>query len=162
MSRKIILTLAAAATISVASFASSSSYARGISGGVHFGGGHVGGAHVGGARVATNARSTPVLNPGGGHPGLPGRPGFPGHPGWAFHGHGHWIFREGRWIIVDEVVADVAPDVAPLAPCTCLTKTYTPDGLVVFTDTCTKETASAPVNGSAADATPVPPANQKN
>ncbi len=40
-------------------------------------------------------------------------------------------------------------------PCTCLTKTYTPSGLVVFADVCTKELASASVDGSA-DATQVP------
>ena len=39
MSRTLILTLAAAATITVASFASSASYARGFSGGGHIGGG---------------------------------------------------------------------------------------------------------------------------
>ena len=33
-------------------------------------------------------------------------------------------------------------------PCTCLTKTYTQDGLVVFADLCTKELASAPVGGT--------------
>ena len=158
MSRKIILTLAAAAAISAASFASTSSYARSAGGGVHFSGGN----HVSSTRVASNGgRLTPILNPGRGHPGHPGLPGR----GWVFHGHGHWIFREGRWIIVDGPVADIAPDVAPIAapaPCTCLTKTYTADGLVVFADTCTKESASAPVNGSAADATSVPPESQKN
>ena len=70
---------------------------------------------------------------------------------WAYHDHGHWIFRGGRWIVVDPVVGD-APDVAPVeaaaspAPCTCLTKTYTPDGLVMFADVCTKEAASAQKN----------------
>ena len=45
--------------------------------------------------------------------------------------------------------------VAAPGPCTCLTKTYTPSGLVVFADICTKESASASVDGSA-DATQVP------
>lgn len=38
--------------------------------------------------------------------------------------------------------------VAPVAEgtCNCLTKTYTPDGAVVFKDLCTKEMASAPVD----------------
>ena len=36
--------------------------------------------------------------------------------------------------------------VASSGPCTCLTKTYTPDGLVMFADVCTKEAASAPQN----------------
>jgi hypothetical protein len=152
MSRTLILTLAAAATITVASLASSASYARGFSGGGHASvGGHVsigGHANFGGrGRVAGNGgRLTPILNPG--HPGH----GYPGRPGrWAFHGHGHWIFRGGRWIVVDPVVGD-APDVAPVeaaaspAPCTCLTKTYTPDGLVMFADVCTKEAASAQKN----------------
>jgi hypothetical protein len=152
MSRTLILTLAAAATITVASLASSASYARGFSGGGHASvGGHVSiGGHDnfgGRGRVAGNGgRLTPILNPG--HPGH----GYPGRPGrWAYHGHGHWIFRGGRWIVVDPVVGD-APDVAPVeaaaspAPCTCLTKTYTPDGLVMFADVCTKEAASAQKN----------------
>ncbi len=46
-------------------------------------------------------------------------------------------------------------DVAP-GPCTCLTKNYTPTGLVVFADICTKESASAPVDNSTADATQAP------
>ena len=45
-------------------------------------------------------------------------------------------------------------DAAP-GPCTCLTKNYTPTGLVVFADICTKESASAPVD-STADATQAP------
>ncbi len=152
MSRTLILTLAAAATITVASLASSASYARGFSGGGHASvGGHVSiSAHAnygGRGRVAGNgSRLTPILNPG--HPGR----GYPGRPGrWAYHSHGHWIFRGGRWIVVDPVVGD-ASDVAPVeaaaspAPCTCLTKTYTPDGLVMFADVCTKEAASAQKN----------------
>jgi hypothetical protein len=155
MSRTLILTLAAAATITVASLASSASYARGFSGGHASAGGHASfsghvttGGRVGGGRgrVAGNGgRLTPILNPG--HPGH----GYPGRPGrWAYHGHGHWIFRGGRWIVVDPVVGDA--DVAPVeaaaspAPCTCLTKTYTPDGLVMFADVCTKEAASAQKN----------------
>jgi hypothetical protein len=163
MSRTLILTLAAAATISVASFASSSSYAHGGGGGHSGGGGHVsagghasagghigGGGHVGGGGRAGGGR----VGRNGDRPGHPDRPGRPGRE-WAFHNHGHWLFRGGRWIIVDPVAGEL-PDAAPVsgpAPCTCLTKTYTPDGLVVFADACTKETASAPVNGAAADAT---------
>jgi hypothetical protein len=48
-------------------------------------------------------------------------------------------------------VADPAP-----GPCTCLIKTYTPAGLVVFSDMCTKESASAPVGTSTSDATQTP------
>jgi hypothetical protein len=35
-------------------------------------------------------------------------------------------------------------------PCTCLTKQYTADNLVVFTDVCTKEVASAPIGDTQA------------
>ncbi len=176
MSRTLILTLAAAATITVASLASSASYARGFSGGgghasfgghasvgahVNIGGragvgrvGRVGGGRDGGGRLGRN----------GDHPGHPDRPGRPGR--WAYHGHGHWIFRGGRWIVIDPVAGDL-PDVAPVSaaapgPCTCLTKTYTQAGLVVFADMCTKETASAAVGGTSSDATPVPPADRSS
>ena len=133
MSRKIILTLATAATIAAAGLASSAADARGFGGG---GGGlghsssigRVGGGHF---SAKGGRKLTSILNPGG-----PGRPGHPGHPGhWTgLHHHGHWIFRGGRWIIIDDVVDEV-PVVEPApGPCTCLTKNYTPDGLVVFAD----------------------------
>jgi hypothetical protein len=82
------------------------------------------------------------------HP-RPVHPTHPWHPGkfTKFHHH-HRVFRHGRWIILDEpVVATVVP-----GPCTCLTKSYTPAGLVVFADLCTQESASAPVDGSVAEA----------
>ena len=44
-------------------------------------------------------------------------------------------------------------------PCTCLTKNYTPEGTVVFQDLCTKEMASAPVDGSSAQAQAEPESN---
>ena len=113
-----------------------------------------GGAATSAEATSLGAAGSPTLNPGrGGHPGHPGHPGH-----WAGHHHGHWVFRNGIWIDidgVDDVV--VTPAVAPApGPCTCLTKNYTPDGLVVFADICTKELASAPVDGRAADATQVP------
>jgi hypothetical protein len=174
MSRKVIITLAAA-TIAVAGLAtSSSSYARGFVGGHAFGGG--GHAFGGGGRAF--GRVGPVGRIGGPvghlrvvggpgriHPIFPGRPGRPGHPiiiGWHPHPHHwHWVFRGGRWIDVDDVAVDTV-DVAPVVstpapvsvpgPCTCLTKTYTPTGLVVFADICTKESASAPATDDTADA----------
>ncbi|MBV8837569.1 MAG: hypothetical protein JO000_13590, partial [Alphaproteobacteria bacterium] len=42
----------------------------------------------------------------------------------------------------------VAPAATPAPSCTCLTKQYTPDGLVVFQDVCTKEVASAPIGNT--------------
>jgi hypothetical protein len=166
MSRKMILTLAAAATVAVATLASQSADARGFGGG-GFGGGGFGRGFGGGAVAARGFGgggmgriSTPIVRtptafsvPGrGGHPIIPIlnprnpiHPVFPGHPGWWWwaHHHDHWIFRDGRWI-EEDVAVEEAPAVATgPGPCTCLTKTYTPSGLVVFADVCTKESASA-------------------
>jgi len=162
MSRKLTLTfaLATAATIAAASLASTTADARGFGGG--FGGGRVASGGFGGGHIAGSGRTlTPILNPG--RPGNPRFPRWPGHPGhqWAYHPHGHLFFRDGRWIIIDQV-DDEAPVAAAPGPCTCLTKTYTPDGLVVFADVCTKEAASARVDGSADTATPVPPADKSS
>ena len=78
------------------------------------------------------------------------------------------MFRGGHWIVVDEDVIGADPvsvgavsegafSAAPVvAPCNCLTKTYTPTGLVVFADICTKESASAPALSDHADATQEP------
>lgn len=145
MSRTAIVSLAAAATVAAATLVPGSSFARGFTGGA---------THFSSARVASHSGRVTfaaVRHPVGNHPIIPIL--HPGH-------HHHWVFRGGRWIILDPVVADV-PVVAPLAatpapgPCNCLTKNYTPSGLVVFADICTKESASAPVNG-AANATQVP------
>jgi len=81
---------------------------------------------------------------------VPTHPGHFSHPNWHpnWHPHFHRVFIGGRWI-VQPVVAEVSPVVvtAP-SPCTCLTKEYTPEGIVVFKDLCAKEMASAPVAGS--------------
>jgi len=163
MSRKIILSLAAA-TLAVATV-SSQADARGFAG---FGGGRAMGGGMAMARFTGHGgRTLTPIFPGHGHPVMPGP--FPvghghpkGHPPiWVFnhhhHHHGHWVFRFGRWIVVDDVVDEVAAPAVVTAPgpCTCLTKTYTPSGLVVFADVCTKESASAPVDGSA-DASQLP------
>jgi hypothetical protein len=187
MSRKLILTIAAAALVA-SSFASQSADARGFGGGFgRFGGGgfarlggggHFGGGFGGGFRGHGGGRIVPILDPGrgghgGGHGGGRGFPPVrgPRHPFppivWHdphHHHHGHWVFRGGRWIIIDEVAVDAVAvgaaaaavaDPAP-GPCTCLIKTYTPNGLVVFSDMCTKESASAPVSASTSDATQTP------
>ena len=161
MSRKLTLSLAlaTAAMIAAASLASSSAEARGFGSGMGgagrahlaFGGGH----GLNGGR-GNGGRLIPILNPGrGGHGDHPGRgPDRPGH--WVFHNHGHWVFRGGRWLILGEpgfvggaVDAPIAEPASALGPCTCLTRTYTDNGLVVFADMCTKEAASAPVDGTA-------------
>lgn len=155
MSRKVIITLAAA-TVAVAGLASSSSYASGFGGGHMFGGGHkfAGAAafgHGGGLKLARLPGRTirPIL------------PVHPGHPIIIGHGphHWHWVFRGGRWVEVDDVAVETPvelPAAVTPAPCTCLTKTYTPTGLVVFADVCTKESASAPATNDSADASQAP------
>jgi hypothetical protein len=166
MSGKIILSLAAAATIAVASLASQSADARGFGGG--FGGGRSfggGGGFGGGGHVARAAFTghggrtlTPIFPGRSGHriPIVPIHPIDPGHPiGFDPHHHHHWVFRDGGWVVIDDVVDEAPAVVAEPGPCTCLTKAYTPSGLVVFADVCTKESASASVDGSA-DATQVP------
>jgi hypothetical protein len=145
-SRTFIVSLATAATIGVASFTAIPAEARTFGGSFAGGGGH---AHT---YVPASVRLPGGPgNPGGNHPGLPGGhpPIWHPHPHWHGHWFGHWVFRDGVWVVGDDV--PVAP-----GPCTCLTKTYTPTGLVVFADVCTREAASARVDG-AADASPVPP-----
>jgi hypothetical protein len=162
MSGKFIITLATAATVAVASLATSSaSYARGSFGGGG-GGFHASFArssgfhHVSAARVFRTTGRTTLT------PIFPVRPRPPGHPPiwvWHHHDHHHWVFRGGRWIIEDLAAVEspvVLPSASSPAPCTCLTKTYTPTGLVVFADVCTKESASAPAVDDTADATQQP------
>jgi len=143
MSRKLILTFAAAASVAAASvtLGSSAVYARGMMGG----GGHFssGGAHFSSGRSVHLAT---MHNSGRGSGKMfiprPGRPGGhipPIHIGHHPHHH-HWVFRHGHWIVLGEDIVE-APvlerTVAP-GPCSCLTKTYTPEGLVVFADVCTR------------------------
>jgi hypothetical protein len=167
MSRKMILSLAAAATVAVASLASPSADARGYTLGgqrsVRGGGGHL---PIGRVTGRAGGPLVPILNPGPSHPIIP-IPVRPGHPIIPIpihplppivlhHHHHHWVFRGGRWIVLEDVVDEAPATVAAVSdagPCTCLTKTYTPSGLVVFADVCTKESASAQVFGSVGDAT---------
>jgi hypothetical protein len=167
MSRKLTLTfaLATAATIAAASLASSTADARGFGGG--FGGGRsFAGGNFRGGHIASSGRTlTPILGRTG-NPGRIGNPRFPrwpGHPGhnWTYHPHGHLVFRFGRWITIDDAVDDV-PATPVSGPCTCLTKTYTEDGLVVFADVCTKEAASARVDDSTDTEKPVAPADKSS
>jgi hypothetical protein len=167
MSRKTILTLASAATLAAAMLASQSADARGFGGG-GFGGGGMSRGMGGGGHIAmtgfagrnTGRAFIPTRIP---HPIIPIVPLPHRPPHWVFHphGHGHWVFRFGRWIGADDVVEEAPAIVtAPTpGPCTCLTKNYTPSGLVVFADVCTKESASASVysnsNASLAPTTPV-------
>jgi hypothetical protein len=89
------------------------------------------------------------------------RPHFPHrHVRW----HRPWIYGVGTAAVAAPAYAAVAPKPAA-GPCTCLTKEYTKDNLVVFADRCTKEMAAAPIGGAqqqgqaqpeAGDAEPMP------
>jgi len=152
MSRKVILTLATAATIAVSALASSAADAHGFGGG-GFGGGHGGGfGRMGGGGFGHFGHSSFYR---------PGRWGHWNH--WSHWNHWnhwrHWGYYHHRWYWpgygygVYGGLAPVGAVSGPIAnptpgPCTCLTKTYTQDGLVVFADLCTKESASAPVGGT--------------
>jgi hypothetical protein len=172
MSRKFVLTLATAAALAVSALATTAADAHGFGGG----GGHGGGfGHGGGGGGFGRV--------GGGHFGGFGHVGrismfhFGGHnPGrdfghgqhwahWHWPHHHRWFWRDGRWVYLDgydggyaePVNAVSVPAVSTPGPCTCLTKSYTQDGMVVFADLCTKESAAAPVDGRAADARAVIP-----
>jgi hypothetical protein len=162
MSRKLILTLAAAASVAAASvtLGSSAVYARSMGGG-HF---SPGGAHfsAGGPHLVSHnpglRRPIRVVIPRPGRPGGRLPPIIIGHHPFPPHHHHHWVFRGGHWIVLgDEVVAAPVVERAVMpGPCSCLTKTYTPEGLVVFADVCTRESASAPALEDTADASQAP------
>lgn len=150
--RTTALALAAIASLGAASLVmtTSSADARGFGGGFSRGGG---GGHVG-----------MRMGGGGRHMGGMGRIGVR-HVGFRHIGHRHpnWCRYSGRchihvrwhrpWIYGTGLVATsyaVAPVAAAPRPCTCLTKEYTPDNLVVFKDVCTKEVASAPIGNTQA------------
>jgi hypothetical protein len=128
MSRKFILSLAAVATLAGAALMSNSADAmvRGIRGGGS--GGHA------------------IFRPIGHRIGQPFGPCI---DHCRIHEHRHFVRRHGHiWVRpVGYAVGEVDAAVAP-GPCTCLTKNYTPEGMVVFQDLCTREMASAPVDGS--------------
>jgi hypothetical protein len=72
------------------------------------------------------------------------------HSGGHWGGHGHFRhhvhFSHLRGGVYVQPVGYAVRAVEP-GPCTCLSKKYTPEGQVVFKDQCTKEVASAQVNG---------------
>ncbi len=155
--RTSMFAIAAVAALGAASLLSttSSADARGFGGGgFHSGGGF----HGGGMRMGGGPRIGGRVHLGGGHhigirhPGL--RIGHR-HPDWCrINGRCHVHVRWHRpWIVGTGVVATtyaVTPAIATAKPCTCLTKEYTPDNLVVFKDQCTKEVASAPAGNTQA------------
>lgn len=126
--------------------------ARGFGGGgFRSGGGHVAMRMGGGVRMGGGLR---VHHVGIRHVGIRPIRHVHRHPNWCrFHGRCGIHVRWHRPLIyTGGVVATtyaVAPAIAATAkPCTCLTKEYTPDNLVVFKDLCTKEVASAPAGNT--------------
>jgi hypothetical protein len=123
--RTTMLALAAVASLAIASLATTTSAdARGFGGGFSRGGG---GGHVG-------MRMSGVR-----------------HNWCRVHGRCHVHVRWHRPLIYGTGLVATSYAVAPAVaarPCTCLTKEYTPDNLVVFKDVCTKEVASAPVGNT--------------
>ena len=99
------------------------------------------------AALATATLGSGAAQAGGGGGGGP-HGGHGGHGGHEMHGHyHHWH----HWAHYDRIYVrpvSYAGRTTTPGPCTCLTKNYTPDGKVVFADLCTKETASAPVDGT--------------
>jgi hypothetical protein len=149
--RTSMFALAAIAAVGAASLmTTTSAEARGFGGGgfragggAHFSarmaGPRMGMRHVGGPRFVGRVGPRFVVN----------RPHV--RPNWCrWTGRCHIHVRWHRPWLYTAPVAAVAttyaiPAAVAAAPrCTCLTKEYTQDGLVVFKDVCTKEVASAP------------------
>jgi hypothetical protein len=79
-----------------------------------------------------------------------GNHGYHGHK----HHHAHLYIKRYYGHTYVRPVRYAVPVVSS-GPCTCLTKDYTQEGTVVFQDLCTKEMASAPVDGGPAKASEV-------
>src|SRR5947209_4376941 len=150
--RTSMFAIAAVAALGAASLitTTSSADARGFGGGGGgfsrggMGGGHVGIGHVG-------IRHVGVRHVGIRHIGI--RQGnwcrYYGRCGIHVRWHRPWVIPVATAGLVATSYA-VAPAIATAKPCTCLTKEYTPDNLVVFKDLCTKEVASAPAGNTQA------------
>jgi hypothetical protein len=182
--RTSMFAIAAIAALGAASLivTTSSADARGGGGGGGFrsggmGGGHAmrmgggGGVRMGGGGVRVGMRHVGIRHVGIRHVGLRHHH-IHRHPNWCrvygrcgihVRWHRPWVYPVATAGLVATSYA-VAPAVAAAPrPCTCLTKEYTPDNLVVFKDLCTKEVASAPAGNTqvqlqlpAAQAEPVP------
>jgi hypothetical protein len=160
--RNAALALAAVATLGTATLISTtdSADARGFAGGgFSRGGGGMGMARLGGGRVHLGGRVHIGHRVHLGHRHIGHRIRIGHHrphfrPHWCHRWHHHCRIHV-RWprplIYGAPVVATsyaVAPVAAAAPRCTCLTKEYTQDGLVVFQDVCTKEVASAPIGNT--------------
>ena len=172
--RNITLAVAAVAAVGAAVLVTSTSsadargfagggFSRGGGGGVHTGVKLHGGGSIGHVRTPGRVTVFPPYRPG--KPGINIKVGHPG-PHWRlnwcrWHRCGihvrwyrPWVYGVG--VATTYAVAPTTVAAAPAPSCTCLTKEYTPDNLVVFKDVCTKEVASAPI-GNTAVQLPAPP-----
>jgi hypothetical protein len=165
--RTSMFAIAAVAALGAASLVTTttSADARGFGGGGFHGGGFhgggMGGGHMmrmgGGVRMGhvgmrtVGIRHVGIRHVGIRHVGI--RNGnwcrFYGRCGIHVRWHRPWVIPVATAGLVATSYA-VAPAVATAKPCTCLTKEYTPDNLVVFKDLCTKEVASAPAGNTQA------------
>jgi len=178
MSRKTILALAAIAALGIAALAPTSASAFGHGGGGHGGGGHFGGGHFGGGHMMSRGPigHHQTFNRIGHGPRGPHFARFDrgrghhfchfNHCGprigwwWRHHHHPYWVYPVGGEAAVETEGAAAPAYSAPAASntCTCLTKSYLPDGSVMFKDVCTKEAAVATPDELKAQAAGVPPA----
>jgi hypothetical protein len=157
--RTSMFAIAAVAALGAASLVTttSSADARGFGGGGFHGGG-MGGGHMmrmgGGVRmghIGMRHVGVRTIRPIGIRPIRVVHRGnwcrFYGRCGIHVRWHRPWVVPVATAGLVATTYA-VAPTVATAKPCTCLTKEYTPDNLVVFKDLCTKEVASAPAGNT--------------
>ena len=158
--RNTILALAVAALgVGALMSTTSSADARGFGGGFSRGGGMHGSiGRVGGiGRVGNIGRVGGIGRLGNFVRISLHRPIF--RPHWRHHRHWHvrwhrpWIYGVGTAAIAAPAYAAVATQTAK--PCTCLTKEYTQDNVVVFKDLCTKEMAAAPLGQQAGSTQPM-------
>ena len=161
--RTSMFAIAAVAALGAASLitTTSSADARGFGGGGGgfsrggMGGGHVGMRMGGGVRMGhVGMRTVGIRHVGVRHVGIRHigiRQGnwcrYYGRCGIHVRWHRPWVIPVATAGLVATSYA-VAPAIATAKPCTCLTKEYTPDNLVVFKDVCTKEVASAPIGNT--------------
>ena len=164
-----VAALGAASLIVTTTSADASRFGGGGGGfrGGGMGGGHAmmrgGGVRIGGGGMRVGMRHVGIRHVGIRHVGIRHhihRPHLTLRPHWCHRFP--WRCKVGvRWprpwvipVATAGLVATsyaVAPAVAAAPrPCTCLTKEYTPDNLVVFKDLCTKEVASAPAGNTQA------------
>jgi len=143
MSRKFILNLAIATLAAATLIAGSAGAMAKQSNGGHSGNNHAGNNHPGKNHSGKN-------HSGKNHPGKDHSGKHSGRHDHDRHHHRHVV--NGRIVIggiYERGYVQPVGYAVPVSagPCTCLTKDYTPEGIVVFRDLCTKEMASAPLNG---------------